>query len=322
MATVSFADLKKRQRSTTKDELKAKLSKETKSNDKDNRFWKPTMIKSTKGGDVVGTCSDVIRFLPESYADLKLVAEGKFSDIYLSPIFHRQHHAFQGPNGWYFAESRSMLVDENGVAEKCPVFARVKPMWDEAKETDNKARMTKIKEYFTKPEYFANILVIKDGSNPENNGKVFLFKLTKAMKEKLDACFESEFEDEPTFNPFDLDEGRAFELRLEYKNKKIGEKTFPVADYAKAKFQSTPSPLADTEEEIDSIMEQAHSFFSYLSAVKTEAELNAQLDKVFSYKSDKVEYQEKAAEEFESVEPSASAAGDQTIDEYAHLLNG
>ena len=325
MTTVSFAELKKRQRSTSKEDLKNKLNKETKSEGKDNRFWKPTMIKSSKGGDVVGTSSDVIRFLPESYADLKLVAEGKFSELYLSPIFHRKHHAFQGPNGWYFEESRSMLIDENGSEEKCPVYERVKPMWDEAKETENKTRQNKLKEYFTKSEHLVNILVIKDGSNPENNGKVFLFKLTKAMKDKLDSCFESEFEDEETFNPFDLEEGRAFELKLEYKTKSFGNYTGPVADYTKSKFQSTSTPLADSEEEIDEIMEQAHSFFSYLSKVKSEKELNEKLDKVFSFKSEKADHSEKEPESYESGASNDDGnldTDDEDLQQYKDLLNG
>ena len=63
-------------------------------------------------------------------------------------------------------------------------------------------------------QYIANILVISDSKNPDNEGKVFLFKFGLKIFEKIMAAIKPEFEDESPFNPFDFWEGANFKLKI------------------------------------------------------------------------------------------------------------
>ena len=315
MAT--FAELKKRSRNQTADDLKQKMATKQRSGH-DDRFWKPTMKKVEGRGDTVGTSRDVIRFLPMGNKDLQLIADGKYSEDFMSPVFVRKHHAFQGPGGWYIQESRAML------GEDCPVYERVKPKWDAAKEADNKAQMDRIKAMFTKEVMIANILVIKDGSNPENNGKVFLFRITKDMKKLLDEAMDPLEEDVESFNPFDADMGHNCNLNLDYSNRVIGGKTVAVGDYAKVNFNETSSPIADSDEGIEAILDQCHSMLSYLNDIKSEDELNKMLDKVFAFKEAREDTHEQALAKAEpeampSTVPTAATTTD--LSEYEALLS-
>lgn len=315
MAT--FAELKKRSRNQTADDLKQKMATKQRSSH-DDRFWKPTMKKVEGRGDTVGTSRDVIRFLPMGNKDLRMIADGKYSEDFLSPLFVRKHHAFQGPGGWYIQESRAMIGDA------CPVYERVKPKWDAAKEADNKAQMERIKAMFTKETVIANILVVNDGSNPENNGKVFLFRVTKDMKKLLDAAMDPLEADIVAFNPFDVDTGHNCNLVLTYESRRIGNNSFSVGDYAKVNFNETSSPIADSDEAVEEILDQCHSMLAYLNDIKSEDELNKMLDKVFTFKEAREDTQEQAPAKTESEAPPPTvptAATTADLSEYEALLS-
>jgi hypothetical protein len=58
------------------------------------------------------------------------------------------------------------------------------------------------------------VYIVKDPSNPDNDGKVFLFKFGKKIFDKLNDLMNPEFEDETPVNPFDLWEGANFKLKI------------------------------------------------------------------------------------------------------------
>ena len=61
--------------------------------------------------------------------------------------------------------------------------------------------------------YISNIYVVKDPANPENEGKVMLYKFGKKIFDKLTAAMQPEFEDEEAIDPFDFWQGANFKLK-------------------------------------------------------------------------------------------------------------
>ena len=182
---MSFKDLKKQSKLGS---LTAKLVKEVeKMNNNgasgDERTWKLDVDKSGNG-------YAVIRFLP--------APEGE--DL---PFVKLYSHAFQGPGGWYIENSLTTL------GGKDPVSEYNTQLWnngtDAGKETARKQKR--------KLTYMSNIYVVKDPTNPENEGKVFLFKYGKKIFDKLTAAMQPEFEDEEAIDPFDFWQGANFKLK-------------------------------------------------------------------------------------------------------------
>jgi len=79
-----------------------------------------------------------------------------------------------------------------------------------------------------------------DPANPDNEGKVFLYKFGKKIYDKILAAMQPEFEDETPINPFDFWTGANFKLKLV---KKDG-----YWNYDKSEFAS-PSPLLDGDDD-------------------------------------------------------------------------
>ena len=204
----SFADLK---RSGNKD-LERLTQEITKLSDKsegkksyeDTRFWKPTV-------DKVGNGSATIRFLPAPAGE----------DVPWVQIFS---HSFQGPGGWYIENSLTTINKKDPVSEHNTV------LWNSGVEA-NKEVARKQKR---KLQYIANIYVVRDPGNPDNEGKVFLFKFGKKIFDKINEAMNPEFEDESPVNPFHLWEGANFKLKI--------RKVEGYTNYDKSEFESS-APL-------------------------------------------------------------------------------
>ena len=142
---MSFADLKRKSQANF-DFLQKELTKSTKEGGADERLWKPALDKTGNG-------YAVIRFLP--------APEGEslpWAKVY--------SHAFQGPGGWLIDN----CLTTNG--DQCPVCAANNKLWNSGVESDKEiARQRK-----RKLSYYSNIYVVKDTANPDNEGKVFLYK--------------------------------------------------------------------------------------------------------------------------------------------------
>ena len=182
---MSFKDLKKQSKLGS---LTAKLVKEVEKmnntgGNTDDRIWKLDVDKSGNG-------YAVIRFLP--------APEGE--DL---PFVKLYSHAFQGPGGWFIENSLTTL------GQKDPVSEYNSLLWnngtDAGKETARKQKR--------KLTYVSNIYVVKDPANPENEGKVFLYKYGKKIFDKLTAAMQPEFEDEEAIDPFDFWQGANFKLK-------------------------------------------------------------------------------------------------------------
>jgi hypothetical protein len=151
----------------------------------DNRIWKLTRDKAGNG-------SALIRFLPKLEGD----------DL---PWVKLYTHGFQGPTGkWYIENSLTTINEED------PVSIDNSRLWNTGNEADKELARNRKRRL----EYFSNIIVLEDPANPENNGKVFLFKFGKKIMDKIMDKFNPTFADDPKVNVFDLWEGANFKLRI------------------------------------------------------------------------------------------------------------
>ena len=242
---MSFANLKKQSKLGS---LTAKLVKEVEKMNNtggstDDRLWK---LDVDKGGNGYA----IIRFLPAPNGE----------DL---PFVKLYSHAFQGPGGWYIENSLTTL------GQKDPVSEYNTELWnngtDAGKETARKQKR--------KLTYISNIYVVKDPANPENEGKVFLFKYGKKIFDKLTAAMQPEFEDEEAIDPFDFWQGANFKLKA--KNV-AGYRNYDSSEFA------SQSPLLDDDDAMESIWKKQSSLeeFSAASQFKTYDELKTRLEYV------------------------------------------
>lgn len=244
---MSFANLKKQ--SSNLDKLaKAieQLNSSENSQDKDN-FWKPEVDKAGNG-------YAVIRFMPAPEVD---------GDDGL-PWVKVFDHGFQGPGGWYIENSLTTL------GQKDPVSEYNSQLWNSGIEA-NKEIARKQKRRLS---YIANIYVIEDPKNPENQGKVFLFKFGKKIFDKINEAMNPQFEDEKALNPFDLWGGANFKLKI--------RNVESYRNYDKSEFDK-PGTLGDFEDDIlETLWKKEHSLKEFLdpSKFKSYDDLKARLDKV------------------------------------------
>ena len=212
----------------------------------DERLWKPQVDKSGNG-------YAVLRFLP--------AIEGEEM-----PWVRVWNHAFQGPTGqWYIENSLTTLN------QKDPVSEYNSQLWNSGVESDKEiARKQK-----RKLQYFANVYVVEDTMNPENTGKIMLYRFGKKIFDKLMEAMQPEFADETPINPFDMWEGANFKLKI--------RKVDGYWNYDKSEFES-PSQLKSTDEELEAIYKKEHSLAEFLapSNFKSYDELKTRLDTVLS----------------------------------------
>jgi len=226
---MSFASLKKQ---SNLGSLTAKLVKEVEkvnnaSGGGDDRLWKPELDKSGNG-------FAVIRFLPAPDKE-----EIPWAKLYT--------HAFQGPGGWYIENSLTT------VGGKDPVSDYNRELWNSGNESDKDV----VRKQKRKLSYYSNIYVVKDPTNPQNEGKVFLFKYGKKIFDKIMEAMQPEFEDETPINPFDFWQGANFKLKIV---KKDG-----FWNYDKSEFDSV-APLLDDDDALEAIWKKEYSLAAVTAA--------------------------------------------------------
>lgn len=246
---MSFSDLKKQSKLGN---LTAKLVKEvekmnTSSGSSDERLWKLDVDKSGNG-------YAVIRFLPAPNGE----------DL---PFVKLYSHAFQGPGGWYIENSLTTL------GQKDPVSELNSELWNNGTDA-GKELARKQKRKLT---YISNIYVVKDPANPENEGKVFLYKFGKKIFDKLTEAMQPEFEDETPIDPFDFWQGANFKLKA--KNV-AGYRNYDSSEFA------NPTPLLDDDDAMEAIWGKQYSLAELVSSDKFKSydELKKRLEYVLGTK--------------------------------------
>lgn len=227
----------------------------------ENQYWKLTVDKAGNG-------LATIRFLPPpSGEDMPYVA------------YH--DHAFKGPTGkWYIEKSLSTLGQPDPVAEAN------KLLWEQGEGSEGRKLVSGTNGNPGRKRrlhYVTNIYVVKDSGNPENEGKIFLFRFGKKIFDKLkDAMFGDLDEngnpidpDQEVFNPFDFWTGANFKLRQ--------RKVEGYPNFDKSEFEKN-APLFDDDKKIEEVYTQLHSLAAVIDVknFKTYDELAKRLADVLN----------------------------------------
>jgi hypothetical protein len=156
-------------------------------------------------------------------------------------------HGFKGPvgNKWYIENCRTSIGGKDPVADANNV------LW----ETGLEANKNLARERKRRLHYVSNILILDDPENPENEGKVFLFKYGKKIFDKINDLMHPEFDDEVPVNPFDFWGGANFKLRI--------RKVDGFTNYDKSEFEP-PSTLKDDDEEMEKIWSVEYPLLPFL----------------------------------------------------------
>ena len=242
---MSFSNLKKQ---SSLGSLTAKLVSQVEkmnkgSNGVDDRLWKPEVDKAGNG-------YAVIRFLP--------APDGE--DLPWAKLYT---HAFQASGGWYIENSLTTL------GQKDPVSEHNSQLWNSGVDSDKEiARKQK-----RKLSYYSNVYVVKDPSNPANEGKVFLFRYGKKIFDKITAAMQPEFEDEQAINPFDFWAGANFKIKIK---KVAGYWNYDSSEFA------APAPLLDDDDAMEAIWKQEYSVAELVAPdqFKSYEDLKKRLDYV------------------------------------------
>tara|TARA_Y100001963_G_scaffold158602_1_gene258827 strand:+ start:896 stop:1780 length:885 start_codon:yes stop_codon:yes gene_type:complete len=243
---MSFAELKNR-KSKIADLVSAAENagggSTEKKNYNDERIWKPTVDKAGNG-------YAVIRFLPAS--------EGEEL-----PWVRYWDHGFKGPTGqWYIENSLTTIGQPDPVGE---LNSR---LWNSGIESDKERARTQKRRL----HYVTNIYIVSDPSNPETEGKVYLYKFGKKIFDKVMDVMQPQFADEDPMNPFDFWEGANFKLKIRnvdgYRN------------YDKSEFDNQ-SQLAE-DDKLEAIYNKLHSLGEFVDPknFKSYDELKAKLMRV------------------------------------------
>jgi|TARA_B110000977_G_scaffold198459_1_gene283359 hypothetical protein len=245
---MSFANLKSSRGSSIDSLVKAAEAVSTKTDTKsydDDRFWKPTRDKAGNG-------YAVIRFLP--------CQEGE--DL---PWVRYWDHGFKGPTGlWYIENSLTSIGQEDPVSEANSVLWNTGRDEDKATARERKRRL----------HYVSNVLIVSDPSNPENEGKVKLYKFGKKIFDKIMDVMQPQFADEDPINPYDFWEGADFKIKI--------RKVEGWVNYDKSEFAAAAPLMGGEEDQLEGVYNQLHSLQAFIDPknYKSYAELSAKMNKV------------------------------------------
>lgn len=178
----------------------------------DERLWRPFFDKER------GIGSAVVRFLPQK-------------DVDGLPWSKVIKHAFKGPTGKWYIEPSPRTLNES-----CPVSILNGKLWNSGVESDKDVA----REQKQKIEYTVNVLVIKDPANPENEGKVKLYRFGPMIYKIIEEMMFPQFDDQDPVNPFDPWDGADFNIRIV--GKQLGKTLVP--NYEKSTF-ADPKPMGD-----------------------------------------------------------------------------
>ncbi len=246
---MSFANLKSARGSSIDKLVKAAeavstTKAETKSYD-DDRFWKPTRDKAGNGYAVV-------RFLPAK--------EGE--DL---PWVRYWDHGFKGPTGlWYIENSLTSIGQDDPVSEANSV------LWNSGRDEDKATA----RERKRRLHYVSNVLVVSDPANPENEGKVFLYKFGKKIFDKIMDVMQPQFADEDPVNPYDFWEGADFKIKI--------RKVEGWVNYDKSEFAGQTALFNGEEDRLEEVYNKLYSLQDFIDPknYKSYDELKAKLNKV------------------------------------------
>lgn len=210
----------------------------------DDRFWSVSRDKAGNG-------SAVLRILPPMNGD-ELPWVKEFSYGFKSETTGK----------WYIELSPTTIGKPDPVAE----------LNSAAYASKDESRIEEAKKRKRRNQYICNVLVVKDPANPENEGKVFLWKFGKKILDMIMSKAKPEFDDSDPVFAWDIDEGCNFRLRVKQVS---GYPNYDSSEFAQQ------SALAADDEDMQTILDKCHRLGEFLeeSHFKSYDELKTNLDK-------------------------------------------
>lgn len=231
MATINRSALQRKSAGNLLNKIKERETKKDYSKEGDKDFWQPTV-------DTSGNGFAVIRFLPAQ------------SDESL-PYVKQYNHGFKVGNKWFINNCPTTIGLPSPAVEHC------NELWDTGLESDKKIA----RERKRKLRYIANVLVIKDPKNPENEGKVFKFGFGAKIFEKLMAVINPPEEyGEESIDPFSFFDGCNVKLKVRIKD--------GYRNYDETTVDKAPDLFGGDEDKLTELLEQLHDIDSEVSPDK------------------------------------------------------
>lgn len=229
----------------------------------DTRFY--VLKKDANGGGAA-----IIRFLPG-----EVYSNGTFN-----PVLRVYRYNVQSKTSKRFINEWSPVT----IGQKDPIQERWAALW-------NAGQKDEARRYARSTRYIANIKVVKDPANPENEGKIFLLDMSQSLSDKVRAiCYPSQTDIElgtKAKNLFDPINGYDFRLVAS-----VGANGF--TEYTKSDAMPEPrQAYANAEEYIKDFNANGHKLSDWQKpeAYKTYDELKDLLDKLDSTSSSQTQSQ-------------------------------
>lgn len=240
---MSKLDALRKKRGANLKALQEKLESSN-SGPRDERIWRPKI----KDGKSSGTA--IVRFLPAVTGD-------HFVEV--------KSYNFKDKNGWFSALSPQNLGEEDPIQIACINAYR------KAKNSGDDRYKNIGKKFLPKSTYYANVFVIKDENNPENEGQVRIYQFGRAIYLKLQAIIKPEYDDVQAMDPFDLWEGADFKIRMkenEIPDQKDPTKKVMVPNYDDAGFDSPSEFMNGDEDALEQIVEKVYDLSEFVAPEK------------------------------------------------------
>lgn len=296
--SASFKNMKKNRMSFEDLANKMESSEQKSYGEKNPNLWYPELDKAKNG-------YAVIRFLPEKDTDFPWVKT--FS------------HGFQVGNKWYIEECPTTIDG------KCPVCEANSDLWATGEDANKKIASNRKR----RQSWYANVLIVEDPKNPENEGQVkifkFGFKIFSKIKDKLSP--PEAFADEIPVNVCDFWEGADFKLKV---RKVDGQVNYDSSSFIE------PKAISENEDEIEAIWDKMHdiSVFTKEDVYKSYEDLSKRFNMVTGAEkkespsaeemvNDSLEEKDEPAQKTETADQTTTAEStadaDDTLDFFAEL---
>jgi hypothetical protein len=247
---MSFADYKKKSKlGSLTDKLVEKFNKmdEGSSREEDTRIWTPKMGKA-------GTGEATVRFLPGGGGH----DEEAYVEVY--------SHAFKGSTGKWLIEGCPTTIGQT-----CAICDENRKLWAEGKESivrgddDSPGRKRKL-------SYYSNVYVIDDPVNPDNNGKVKIYKYGVKILDKIKLALNPASKRKKPLEVFDLFKGADFNIII---NKKM-----KYWNYDDSEFLESEPLLEGDEDKLEEIYNSLYDLTEFTNPknFKSSEELKIRLD--------------------------------------------
>jgi hypothetical protein len=253
---MKFEQLLKKQKENTKSLIEAaKKESEGSGYLPDDRFWRPLLDKAGNG-------YAIIRFLPAPDVEIPWVK-------YFT-------HGFKSDGGWFIENCPT------SIGQQCPACESNSVLWKSGLESDKDIARSRKRRL----HYVSNILVVKDRANPENEGKVFLYKYGTKLFEKIKDVMEPVFDDQEPIDPFNLFSGANFKLKI----KQVISKDGKYWNYDSSEFESSSELYDGDETQLEKMFNNLYKIGEFVDPknYKSHEELKTRLNSVLGEKENNV----------------------------------